>query len=69
VELFANEYVNGCYWAIAEMLDLQYFYDIGQPTLPESYPARPILDPQRTAAPLSFSDPEALAERILSAIA
>jgi capsular polysaccharide biosynthesis protein len=69
VELFANEYVNGCYWAIAEMLGLQYFYDIGQPTLPEKYPARPILDLQRTAAPLSFADPEALAKRILRAIA
>lgn len=68
VELFANEYVSGCYWAIAEMLQLQYFYEVGAPTLPGKFPARALFDFDRTVAPISFTKPAALAARILEAI-
>jgi capsular polysaccharide biosynthesis protein len=29
VEIFSPEYVNGCFWALANMADLDYFYALG----------------------------------------
>ena len=31
IELFSAEYINGCYWTLAQQVGLDYYYIVGQP--------------------------------------
>jgi capsular polysaccharide biosynthesis protein len=64
-ELFAKEYVNACYWLIADMLGQHYGFAIGQPTMDRSFSGRALVDATRLSADISFDDTSSLADRII----
>ena len=64
-ELFAKEYVNACYWLIADMLGQHYGFAIGQPTMDRSFSGRALVDATRLSADISFGDTSSLADRII----
>ena len=64
VELFSCEYITACYWLIAEMLQLDYAFAIGERTMKEEFHNRAILEPDRLAADIYFSDLDSLADQI-----
>lgn len=64
-ELFAREYVNACYWLIADMLGQHYAFAIGDQTMDRSFSGRAIVDAERLSADISFHDPAALADRVI----
>jgi capsular polysaccharide biosynthesis protein len=64
-ELFAKEYINACYWLIADMLGQHYGFAIGQPTMDRPYDDRALVDGARQSADISFDDTSSLADRII----
>ena len=66
VELFAPEYMNVCYWNVANMLSLNYAYAAGEPTIEKDLPYRAILDMERLEADIIIKDLTFLCDRILN---
>ncbi|MFM8719222.1 MAG: hypothetical protein ACKOFH_06780, partial [Chthoniobacterales bacterium] len=64
-ELFAKEYINACYWLIADMLGQNYAFAIGKPTMDRAFDDRALVDVARQSADISFGDASSLADRIL----
>jgi capsular polysaccharide biosynthesis protein len=64
IELFSKEYVNACYWLIADMLKLDYAFGIGEATMEQCYTNRAIMDMDRLGADIVFKDINSLADRI-----
>jgi hypothetical protein len=56
VELFSNEYVNACYWLIADMLGLRYAFAVGEATMISPTGGRAIMDMARNASDIVFSN-------------
>jgi len=50
LEIFSPNYVNPCFWAIAEQIKLEYFYLIGEGDAPPEY-----FDPRQSAEDISVS--------------
>lgn len=65
VELFAPEYVNVCYWAIAEMLGQKYSFALGEPGQNPDVGNTLLPEERARIANIGFPDPDELVKRVV----
>ena len=65
IELFAAEYINVCYWNIAQMLGLEYTHAVGVPSTPGDWDQRAVLDISRLQTDIVLPDIDELIGAIL----